>query len=136
MPTSRRTEIYEAVIRKMVTQALEAQEEKFEREHMEDSADMLLGYLRGCAAELGYVPRYKEVVGWRLIELRFGSWNVALQLAGLPAAARCPANQLPRILVETEKQKELYRRRKAEKKQKSLQRMKEQARRKKEYTRK
>ena len=136
MPTSRRNDIYEAVIRKMVNQSLEAQEDMFEQEHLQDSDKSLLAYLRSCAAELGYSPRYQEIVGWRLLEQRFGGWNLALQLAGLSVAARCPAAQLPRILMETEKQKAIYRQKKAEKKQKSLQRMQEQARRKKENAKK
>lgn len=132
MPTPSRNDIYEAVIRKMVTQALEEQETIFEQNHGQDTDEGLILYLRGCAQDLGYSPRYKEVIGWRLLEQRFGSWNEALQKAGLIPAPRCPVTKLPRIVEETEKQKELYRQKKAEKKQKNKQRMEAQARKRKE----
>ena len=132
MPAPSRNDIYEAVIRKMVTQALEEQEALFERDHGQDPDEELLAYLRTCAGELGYSPRYKEIIGWRLLEQRFGGWNEALQKAGLPPAARCPVTKIPRILAETERQQELYRRKKAEKKLKNKQRMEAQARKKKE----
>ena len=133
MPTPSRNDIYEAVIRKMVNQALEEQEDAFEQIHRSDPEDALVAYLQHCAEVLGYSPRYKEIVGWRLLEQRFGSWSDALQRAGLPPAARCPVTKLPRILEETEKQKELYRRKKAEKKLRNRQRMESQERKKKEY---
>ena len=83
MPTPSRNDIYEAVIRKMVTQALEEQETIFEQNHGQDTDEGLILYLRGCAQDLGYSPRYKEVIGWRLLEQRFGGWNAALQQAGI-----------------------------------------------------
>jgi len=132
MPTPSRNEIYEAVIRKMVTQALEEQEDLFEQAHGDNTDEELILYLNNCAEELGYSPRYKEVIGWRLLEQRFGGWNETLQRADLLPAARCPVTKLPRIIEETEKQKERYRRKKAEKKLKNKQRMEAQARKKKE----
>ena len=127
MPTPSRNEIYEAVIRKMVTKALEEQELAFEQAHGRDTEEELIGYLRGCAAEMGYSPRYKEVIGWRLLEARFGGWNEALQRANLIPAPRCPVSKLPRIMEITEIQKALYRQKKAEKKLKNKQRMEAQA---------
>lgn len=132
MPTPSRNDIYEAVIRKMVTQALEEQEDLFEQEHAQDSDAMLLAYLHLCASELGYSPRYKEVIGWRLLEQRFGGWNASLQQAGLVPAVRCPVTKLPRIQEEADKQKEIYRQRKAEKKLRNRQRMEGQERKQKE----
>ena len=136
MPTPSRNEIYEAVIRKMVNQALEEQEAAFTQSHGTDSDEALLAYIRSWAEELGYPPRYKEIIGWHLLEQRFGGWNAALQQAGLPQALRYPVTKLPRIREETEKQKEIYRRKKLEKKQRNIQRMQEQDRRKKEYAKK
>ena len=132
MPTPSRNDIYEAVIRKMVTQALEEQEDDFEQSHAEDTEESLIGYLQDCAKALGYSPRYKEVIGWRLLEQRFGGWNAALQQAELVPGVRCPVTKLPRIIEETEKQKEIYRQRKAEKKRRNKQRMEAQERKKKE----
>jgi hypothetical protein len=133
MPTPSRNDIYEAVIRKMVNQALEEQEDAFEQIHRSDPEDALVAYLQHCAEVLGYSPRYKEIVGWRLLEQRFGSWNDALHGAGLPPAVKSPVTKLPRILEETEKQKELYRQKKAEKKLRNRQRMEAQERNRKEH---
>ena len=132
MPAPSRNDIYEAVIRKMATQALEEQENVFEQAHGQDTDETLLLFLQEHAKVLGYAPRYKEIIGWRLIEQRFGSWNEALQRAGLTPSQRCPVTKLPRIQEETERQKELYRQKKAEKKMKNKQRMEAQARKKKE----
>lgn len=133
MPTPSRNDIYEAVIRKMVSQALEEQEDAFEQIHRSDPEDALVAYLQHCAEVLGYSPRYKEIVGWRLLEQRFGSWSDALHGAGLPPAVKSPVTKLPRILEETEKQKELYRQKKAEKKLRNRQRMEAQERNRKEH---
>ena len=132
MPTPSRNDIYEAVIRKMVNQALEEQEDAFEQIPRSDPEDALVAYLQHCAEVLGYSPRYKEIVGWRLLEQRFGGWNAALQQAELVPAVRCPVTKIPRIIEETEKQKEIYRQRKAEKKLRNRQRLQEQERKKKE----
>ena len=132
MPTPSRNDIYNAVIQKMVTQALEEQEDAFEQLHKQDTEAALLLYLQTCARNLGYSPRYKEIVGWRLLERRFGGWNEAVQKAGLIPSPKYTVTKLPRIAEETEKQKELYRQKKAEKKLKNKQRMEAQARRKKE----
>lgn len=130
MPRSSRNEIYEAVIRKMVNQAMEAQENAFLQAHEQDTDEELIGYLQFCAAELGDSPRYKEVIGWKLIRQRFGKWNAALQKAGLRPAPACPVSKLPRIAAETQKQKERYRRIKAEKQLRNRQRLEKQAQRK------
>ena len=123
MAAPRKNEIYDAVIRRMVTEALERQEAGFAREHETDSDDALLEYLCRRAGELGHSPRYKEVVGWKLIGQRFGSWNEALRAAGLTTPAACPVTKLPRIIQETENQKTLYRQKKQEKRQRNLKRM-------------
>ena len=109
MPRPTRNEIYESVIRKMVTQVLEDQELQFTRDHAVDTDEQLLDYIREYAAVFHYAPRYKEIIGWKLMKERFGSWGAAIEKAGLHL-------RLPRIQEEVRKQKELYRQRKAEKK--------------------
>ena len=116
MPRPTRNEIYEAVIRKMVMQALEEQELQFTRDHAFDTDEELLDYIREYAAVFHYAPRYKEIIGWKLITERFGSWGAAIEKAGLHLSSSCPVERLPRIQEEVRKQKELYRQRKAEKK--------------------
>ena len=128
MPTPTRNEIYDAVIRRMVTEALASQEDAFAQTHSQDSDEQLLDYLRHCAEELGHSPGYKEVIGWRLLEQRFGSWREALQKAGLSPAEPCPVTKLPRIIEITQQQKEEYRRKKADKKRRAQRRRREQCR--------
>ena len=79
MPRPSRNEIYESVIRKMVMQALEEQELQFTRDHAFDTDEQLLDYIRKYAVLLHYAPRYKEIIGWKLICERFGSWGAAIE---------------------------------------------------------
>ena len=132
MPRPTRNEIYDAVIRKMVQQALESQEESFAGVHASDSDEQLIQYIKKQTAILGYTPRYKEIIGWQLIEQRFGSWEGALQKANLRICSGCAVNKLPRIQQEVERQKAIYRQKKAEKKERSAQRSLEQAQKKRE----
>lgn len=116
MPAPSRNEIYQAVIRKMVTQALDEQERTFEQIHRESTDYELVQLLRKQAANLGRSPKFREFPGGMLYEKRFGSWNEALAAAGLPACGKCPITKLPRYVEEEYRQKELYRQKKAEKK--------------------
>ena len=122
MPRPTRNEIYEAVIRKMVLQSLDEQELEFTRDHAFDTDEQLLDYIREYAVVFHYAPRYKEIIGWKLICERFGSWGAAIEKAGLHLSSSCPVERLPRIQEEVRKQKELYRLKKAEKKLLSEQR--------------
>ena len=122
MPRPTRNEIYEAVIRKMVTQVLEDQELQFTRDHAFDTDEQLLDYIRKYAEIFHYAPRYKEIIGWKLITERFGSWGAAIEKAGLHLSSSCSAEKLPRIQEEIRKQKELNQQKKAEKKLLSEQR--------------
>ena len=112
-----RQNIYEGAIRKMVTQALEAKEEAFRKEHGEDTDGQLIAYLRQCAEELQRTPWPGEILGGTVIAERFGSWEKALMAADLPRpkTENKPSTFL-QILKEEEHQKEVYRQRKAEKK--------------------
>ena len=136
MPRPTRNEIYESVIRKMVLQALEEQEREFTRDHAFDSDEQLLDYIREYASVFHYAPRYKEIIGWKLITERFGSWGAAIEKAGLHLSSSCSVEKLPRIQEEVRKQKELYRQKKAEKKILSEQRRVQQEARRKESAKK
>ena len=127
-----RHNIYEGTIRKMVTQALEAEEEFFRKEHASDSDAQLLAYLKQWAVKLQHTPWPGEILGGTVIEQRFGSWDHALSAAGLPYpyGENKPAVFL-RVEQEEARQKEIYRQRKAEKKLQSQQRhIRQEARRK------
>ncbi len=136
MPRPSRNEIYESVIRKMVMQALDEQELQFKRDHAIDSDEQLLDYIREQAAVFHYAPRYKEIIGWKLICERFGSWGAAIEKAGLHLSSSCSIEKLPRIQEEVRKQKELYRQKRAEKKLLSEQRRVQQEAKKKEAAKK
>ena len=112
-----RQNIYDATIRRMVQEALDQQEQEFGQQHEQDTADQLLSYLRSCAIRLHHTPWPGEIIGGSYIQQRFGSWERTLALARLPAPKH--PNQVKafrRVKEEEEKQKEIYRCRKAEKK--------------------
>ena len=112
-----RNNIYEATIKRMVIQAVEAQEQEFACEHGNDSEAQLLTYLQLCAQRLGHTPWPKEIVGGSLIESRFGSWEDALTKAKLPKPVTPDKTTcFARFLEETEKQKLFYREKKSIKK--------------------
>jgi len=136
MPRPTRNEIYESVIRKKVMQALDEQELQFTRDHAFDSDEQLLDYIREHARVFHYAPRYKEIIGWKLITERFGGWGAAIEKAGLHLSSSCSVEKLPRIQEEVRKQKELYRQKKAEKKLLSEQRRIQQEARRKESAKK
>ena len=128
-----RHNIYEATIRRMVQEALEQQEAEFRQQHGMDSDQQLLSYLRSCAMRLRHTPWPGEITGGSYIQERFGSWDRALAMAGLPAPRTVNQSKaFARVLDETEKQKELYRQRKAEKKALAQKRLAQQAAKKKQ----
>ena len=118
MPYPGRQNIYEATIRRMVTQALEAQETAFDQAHGTDSDEALLEYLASCAQQLGHSPWPREIPGGGLIGQRFGDWERALTLAGLPSSSTPDKYQsFARVREETLRQRELYRQRQEEKRE-------------------
>ena len=84
MPYPGRNNIYEATIKRMVNEALDAQEQEFIANRSTDSDEQLLSYLCFCANLLGHTPWPREIIGGSLIEQRFGSWETALANTKLP----------------------------------------------------
>jgi len=128
-----RQNIYEATIRRMVQAALDEQEQLFRQQHEADTDAQLITYLCSCAAQLQHTPWPGEIVGGDFIKERFGTWHQALALAKLPTPRT--ANQsktFARVQEETERQKKVYRQRKAETKMLSAQKRAQQAAKKKE----
>ena len=127
MPHPGRNNIYEATIKRMVNEAMEAQEQEFAQNRGSDSNEQLLAYLQFCTQLSGHTPWPREIVGGSMIEARFGSWETALANAKLPMPTM--PNKLTgftRYTEETERQKIVYREKKAAKKQKAQQRLKAQ----------
>lgn len=123
-----RQNIYNSVINRMVQEALAAKNEAFAQAHIGDTTEQLAAYIRACAIKLGHSPHQKEVIGWPMLTERFGTWENALDAAGL-SLPKTPNNpsQFAIVLEETEEQKRIYRERKAEKKQRAQARAAEQA---------
>ena len=126
-----RNNIYEATIRRMVTQALEIQEQEFQDAHMEDTDEQLLEYVRQCAISLGHTPWPREIVGGAFIEQRFGSWKRVLLNTNIPQPSTADhLSNFARFRQEREKQESIYRQKKAEKKLRAQQRMVQQTKKK------
>jgi len=123
MPHPGRNNIYEATIKRMVNEALEAQEQEFICDRGNDNDEQLLAYLQFCAQLLGHTPWPREIVGGSFIESRFGSWEMALAKANLPKpVTQDKLTGFSRYVRETERQKAVYREKKAAKKQRAKQR--------------
>lgn len=122
-----RQNIYDSTIRRMVQEALEQREQEFLLAHETDTNEQLLDYLHTCAVKLNHTPWPEEILGGSVILARFGSWERALALAKLPEPKTLnQSKNFARVRQETEKQKEVYRQRKAEKKVLSAKRRAEQ----------
>ena len=127
MPHPGRNNIYEATIRRMVGEALDVQEREFSRNRGDDSDEQLIAYLQFCAKALGHTPWPREIIGGDLIRLRFGTWENALRKAGLPKPVTSDKiTEFVRYIEETQRQKAVYREKKAAKKQRAQQRLKAQ----------
>ena len=123
-----RHNIYEATIRRMVTQALQAQELQFRQDHARDTDAQLLGLARDWVSVHGYTPWPLEIPGGSYMAERFGSWEALIELAGMEPPTHPNRQQsFARVMEETERQKELYRRKKTEKKQLAQKRLAQQA---------
>ena len=124
-----RHNIYEATIRRMVTQALQAQELQFRQDHARDTDAQLLGLVRDWVSVHGYTPWPLEIPGGSYMAERFGSWEALIDQARLkPPAHPNRTQSFQRFREETERQKAIYRRKKAEKKQLSQKRLAEKRR--------
>ena len=122
MPHPGRNNIYEAVIRRMVQESLDAQEQVFIRNRCTDSDEQLLDYLRFCAGLLEHTPWPAEITGGSLIETRFGSWENALAAANLPKPVTPDKRTtFARYQEEVQRQKLVYREKKAAKKRQAQQ---------------
>ena len=113
MPYPGRNKIYEATIKRMISQSLEAQEQEFAFGHGSDSDDELLAYLSSCASVLKHTPWPREIVGGGLIEQRFGTWRNAVLKANLPMPTTPDKpSGFVRYQEETQRQKAMYREKK------------------------
>lgn len=118
-----RNHIYEATVKRMVTQALEEQEQEFVEAHGSDADKQLLTYLRQNAARLGHTPWPREIIGGSFIEQRFGTWKNALCRARLPQPSTPDKpSGFVRMQEERTRQEAVYRQKKAEKKLRAQQR--------------
>ena len=132
MGYSGRNNIYEATIKRIVTKALEKNEQEFLEAHSTDTDEQLLTYLRQSAVQLGHAPWPREIGGGSYIQQRFGTWKNALLRAKLPQPSTPDdLSGFARVHEERVRQEVVYRQKKAEKKQRALQRQSQQAKKKK-----
>ena len=61
-----------------------SEENIWAQEHMNDTVEDLLNYVRTCAEEIGHTPYRKEVLGGKYIAKCFGGWYETLVQAKLP----------------------------------------------------
>ena len=126
--------IYQTAIQRMVTQALEEKETRFQADHAGDTDEQLLQYLRSCAQQLGHTPYPKEIVGGQYILRRFETWEKVLSAAKLPRPTTPnKVSAFALVIAETQQQEELYRQKMVLKKQKHQQRLQKQAQARKQY---
>ena len=127
MPIPSRNTIYDATIRRMTAQALEEAERQFAQVHAPDTREQLADYLREWAGRLEHTPWPREITGGTVIQARFGTWEQALEQAGLPYPDHPdrPEN-FSRVQEEIRRQKVVYRQKKAQKQQRARERMKAQ----------
>ena len=123
---------YNTVIAQRAARELDAREKAFEEEHQNDKEYQLLDYFHECARQLGHTPRIKEIEGWKYLEKRFGTWDILLIRAGMRRYfGRDPESEYALIKNERDRQMELHREKKRQKKIRAAQRLKEQAQKKK-----
>ena len=126
MPYPGRNNIYDAVIRRMVSEALDAQERAFIQSHGKDRDEALLAYLQSWAQRLGHTPWPREIPGGSFLEQRFGSWEEALEKAELPKPVTADKlKSFARYQETVEQQRTVYREKKAAKKQKNRRHLKQ-----------
>lgn len=129
-----RHDIYNAVIRRMVQEALTEKHEAFAQIHEQDTDAQLLSYIRSCAKDLGHSPHQMEVIGWPLLLARFGTWHDVLHRAGLGLPQTPNASSSFRIIQEeVAVQKRIYRKKKEQKRHQAEQRLVRQEQKRKEY---
>lgn len=124
---------YNTVIAQRAARVLDARETAFEEEHQNDKDYQLLDYFHKQAMRLGHTPRIKEIEGWRYLEKRFGTWDILLIRAGMRRYyGRDSESDYAIIRNERDRQMELHKEKKRQKKIRAAQRVKEQAQKKKE----
>ena len=99
-------DVFENILKKRTEEALAQKQREFETLHQHDSDGELLNYLRRCAEEIGRTPNACEVIGGTFLHQRFGSWDQALQRAGLGRPGPAPDFQR-RWIYKQEKQRQL-----------------------------
>ena len=111
-----RRDFFENMAHKRAKKALQGREREFISRHLHADDAKLTAYLCRCAQEIGHVPAQIEVIGGAFIAERFGSWEHALQMAGMHPDGREPPLEKTRIFKEeVKRQKEKFLAGKAEK---------------------
>lgn len=113
---------FQKIVENRTRAALNARHREFAESHQCSSDESLLAYVRGEAERLGCSPDVGEIIGGRYIAQRFhGSWQQVMNAAGLPY--RSGSRKVTKCRVYKEefaRQAALFRRERAEEKEKRM----------------
>lgn len=113
---------FQKIVENRTRAALNARHREFAESHQCSSDESLLAYVRGEAERLGCSPDVGEIIGGRYIAQRFhGSWQQVMNAAGLPY--RSGSRKVTKCRVYEEdfaRQAALFRRERAEAKEKRM----------------
>jgi len=124
---NRNNSFYSTIIAQRAARELEKKELQFAEDHSKDKDSELILYVCQQALLLGHTPREKEIVGWRYLLERFGSWDKILIKAYLkPYPVQEPESEYAIVREERDRQIELHKERKRKRKIKAAQRVKQQ----------
>ncbi len=100
---------FEKKVDERVRHALREQEIAFANAHRQDTDLQLLEYFQRWARILGHTPNMGEIIGGRLIERRFGTWENVIKASNLPWPRKMPP-LAERLIYKREykKQAELF----------------------------
>ena len=128
---TKRGSAFDAILNKRIEEALAEKQRNFPTEHEQDSEESLLQYLRSFSEELGRTPNSNEIIGGAYLCQRFGTWERALDLSGLPPPGRA-ADFKHRLIYKQERERQLilWREEKAKKQEEKKQRQLQKAERK------
>ena len=118
---------YNTIIAQRAARVLAQKEQEFMEAHGKDTEAELIMYFCNEALQLGHAPREKEIIGWKYLLERFGSWDRLVLRAHLkPYPVEEPEYEYSIIKKERDRQVELHKERKRKRKIKAAQRRKQQ----------
>ena len=91
-------------VRKRLQARLDGENRVFQREHAEDSDEVLIEYVRKKAAVLRRMPHPLEIPGGLYLHKRLGDWDVLARSLGLAPVVAGRGSKLYHRLLEAEEE--------------------------------